>query len=142
MKKTKATFVHASMFGSYTTPCKVLDYGDKECRVFYVDPWTDEKTTEMMPTSKLTFPKPKRKKVPQRYGYMDKIAFDWETGEALGGNVIYPSVEDLKRHVKCADECGIVKVKITLAKVVQPENRKRMIENAKKDTQAKSKARR
>ena len=33
-----------------------------------------------------------------RYGYMCKIDWDWELGEALGGNDIYPSLDDLKEN--------------------------------------------
>lgn len=54
-----------------------------------------------------------------KIGYMCYTAFTWELGEALGGNQIYPSVEDLKENCKCVDECGIIKVKITEVKIVE-----------------------
>lgn len=55
----------------------------------------------------------------KRKGYMCKIDFDHELGEALGGNVIYPSIEDLKKHHPYKT-CGIVEVEITLTTVVEP----------------------
>jgi hypothetical protein len=58
-----------------------------------------------------------------RYGYMCKVDFDWELGEALGGTAIYPSVEDLKAERKCVSSCGIVKVKIELEEVVDAGER-------------------
>ena len=39
-----------------------------------------------------------------RYGYMRKVDFDYEVGEALGGNKIYPSLEDLKENHTCWEE--------------------------------------
>ena len=43
---------------------------------------------------------------------------DWqhELGEAMGGNVLYPSVDDLKRCMKCWESCGIVKVSVSMEK--------------------------
>lgn len=46
-------------------------------------------------------------------GYMDKTDFECELGAASGGNVIYPSVEDLKRHVSCHQSCGVVSVRVS-----------------------------
>ena len=57
-----------------------------------------------------------------RYGYMCKVDYDFELGEALGGNVIYPSVANLKHHKACTKECGIVRVRISLDKVIQEED--------------------
>jgi hypothetical protein len=69
---------------------------------------------------------------------MCQVDFDWELGEALGGSRVYKSVKDLKANEPGHDQCGIVKVKVFMEKVVRKERR----ENAKKDTKAKSKARR
>lgn len=55
-----------------------------------------------------------------RIGYMCAIDFDHELGQALGGSTIWPDVDDLKENHPCADECGIVEVKIVRTKVVQP----------------------
>ena len=52
-----------------------------------------------------------------RYGYMCKIDWDWELGVAMGGNTIYPSLEDLKSNHDL--DCGVVKVKITLEEVIE-----------------------
>lgn len=53
-----------------------------------------------------------------RIAYACKIDFDWELGEALGGSVLYPSIEDLKEHHSCVEDCGIVKVKVSLEEVI------------------------
>ena len=58
-----------------------------------------------------------------REGYMCKVDFEWEVGEALGGTRIYPSLEDLKENCKCVKECGIVKVRVELLEVVEPGKR-------------------
>lgn len=58
-----------------------------------------------------------------RVGYMCKTDFTWEVGEAIGGNTIYPSIEDLKENRKCWEECGIVKVKILIEEVVAESKR-------------------
>lgn len=55
-------------------------------------------------------------------GYMCGTDFQYELGAASGGNRIYPSVENLKEHQKCWEECGIVEVKVTLNKVVVEED--------------------
>lgn len=57
-------------------------------------------------------------------GYMCKTDFDCELGSAMRGNVVYPSVEDLKRSKMCTDECGIVEVMVTRRRIVQAENYK------------------
>lgn len=57
-------------------------------------------------------------------GYMCAIDWDWELGEAMGGTKIYSSVEDLKECHKCWEECGIVKVKVSLVEITVPERRR------------------
>jgi len=52
-------------------------------------------------------------------GYMCKVDWDHELGEALGGNTVYPSQADLISNKKCTDECGIVEVEIRLKRVIQ-----------------------
>lgn len=70
-----------------------------------------------------------------KYGYMCETDFTWELGEVLKGTVIYSSLEDLKNCRKCVhlnplsdskgndtkdlSQCGIIKVKIELDRVVQ-----------------------
>ena len=51
-------------------------------------------------------------------GYMCRVDFEYELGYAMGGNVVYPSIEDLKRCRPCADSCGIVAVRVELVEVV------------------------
>jgi len=51
-------------------------------------------------------------------GYMDMTDFEFELGMAQSGNVVYPSVEDVLRHRKCASECGIVEVEVKFRRVV------------------------
>lgn len=55
-------------------------------------------------------------------GYMCGTDFQHELGIASDGNKIYPSVENLKQHKKCWEECGIVEVKVTLNKVIVEED--------------------
>lgn len=58
-----------------------------------------------------------------RYGYMCLTDWNWELGEALGGTEVYCSINDLKQERKCVEQCGIVKVKIEMAEVVEPGSR-------------------
>ena len=51
-------------------------------------------------------------------GYMCLTDFEFEVGAASGGNRIFPSEEDLRRHKKCADGCGIAEVRIIGVRVV------------------------
>jgi hypothetical protein len=55
-------------------------------------------------------------------GYMCKIDYDHELGHACGGTSVYSSLEDLKEHHDCWEECGIVEVKITLKEVILETN--------------------
>ncbi len=52
-------------------------------------------------------------------GYMCGVDWDHELGEALGGNVVYPSESDLIANKHCTDECGIVEVEIRLKRRVK-----------------------
>ena len=54
-----------------------------------------------------------------RTGYMDKVDFDEELGNALGGNKIYPSEEDLRHQKPCTKQCGVVKVEVRAVEVIQ-----------------------
>jgi len=58
----------------------------------------------------------------KKIGYMCKVDYDYELGVALGGNDIFSSIEDLKRHRTCVKECGIVKVGIEELEVVQKQD--------------------
>lgn len=51
-------------------------------------------------------------------GYMCRIDWDHEIGNASGGNVIFPSIKDLRRHHVCVDECGAVEVTVRIKRVV------------------------
>lgn len=53
-------------------------------------------------------------------GYMCLTDFEWELGLASGGNVIHPSVEDLKKRRKCVASCGIAEVRVSLSRIVEP----------------------
>ena len=60
----------------------------------------------------------------KRRGFMCKVDFDHELGDAAGGIRVYPSVEDLQRCKKCCQEdggCGIVEVEVTVTKVVRKD---------------------
>jgi len=53
-------------------------------------------------------------------GYMCKIDYDYELGNALGGTKVYSSIEDLVENHECADdECGIVEVKVDLSEIIK-----------------------
>jgi hypothetical protein len=56
------------------------------------------------------------------YGYMCKTDYECELGMAAGGNMVYSSEEDLRENRSCVEECGVVKVKIHLAEVIQESN--------------------
>jgi hypothetical protein len=43
-------------------------------------------------------------------GWMDAVDFDYELGEARGGNTVYASEENLRENCTCVDECGIQEV--------------------------------
>jgi len=51
--------------------------------------------------------------------YMDKVDFDYELGEALGGSKVYIDEQDLRNHQPCVESCGIVTVKVTLHEVIK-----------------------
>lgn len=52
--------------------------------------------------------------------YMCKTSFDWEI-ENCSIN-LYPSEDAIRRECKCVKQCGIVKVNVSLAEVVQEED--------------------
>lgn len=54
-------------------------------------------------------------------GYMCKTDFDYELGNASGGNVIYPSLENLQNHRRCWKTCGVVRVSVKFEEVVIEE---------------------
>ena len=53
--------------------------------------------------------------------WMCKIDWDHEIGSALGGNTVYPNLEDLK-ECHSTKGCGIVRVKVTLEEVIEKSN--------------------
>lgn len=52
-------------------------------------------------------------------GYMCKVAWDYELGNALGGERIYPSQADLISNHNCTDQCGMVEVEVRLKRIVK-----------------------
>ncbi len=56
------------------------------------------------------------------HGYMCMTDYDYELGVAKGGNVVYPSVEDIKENRSCVSECGIVKVAVRAIEVTQEQD--------------------
>ena len=54
------------------------------------------------------------------HGYMCLVDFECEVGNAMGGNRVFPSVEDLRANLKCVDACGIVKVEVRALEIIQP----------------------
>ena len=65
-------------------------------------------------------------------GFMDKVDFDEELGNAIDGNKIFPSIDALKKFKPCVRSCGIVKVEVRLKEVISDtdfsENIRRAIE--------------
>ncbi len=55
----------------------------------------------------------------EKIGYMCKTDFEEELGNNIKGNMIYPSIEVLKKKKSCASECGIVKVIITVKEIIE-----------------------
>lgn len=55
-------------------------------------------------------------------GYMCTIDYEYELGRASGGNTIYPTLEDLKKHHSMWNECGVVEVKVIFVKNVVQTN--------------------
>lgn len=53
-------------------------------------------------------------------GFMCLTDFCCETGAATGGNLVHPSIDDLKLSRRCTDECGIVEVRIVGVRIVRP----------------------
>lgn len=57
-----------------------------------------------------------------KQGYMCKIAYESQLGEAMGGELIYASIPELEAAHTCSDYCGIVKVDVILAEVIKETN--------------------
>lgn len=51
-------------------------------------------------------------------GFMCKIDWDHEIGNASRGTRVYPSINAIRAQHTCADECGIVEVEVRLARVI------------------------
>lgn len=54
--------------------------------------------------------------------YMDAGDFLHEQGRRLGGNLIFETPEAVLRHRKCAEDCGVVEVQMTLKGWAQKPN--------------------
>lgn len=52
-------------------------------------------------------------------GYMCLTDFEWELGNAKGGNKIYASEKDLRENCRCIPECGVAKVKVIGVETLQ-----------------------
>ena len=60
-----------------------------------------------------------------RVGWMDAVDFQHELGEALGGNTIYPSEEDLRKNKSCIDKseyCYPIRVLVFDAKDLEEDD--------------------
>lgn len=64
--------------------------------------------------------------------YMCGIAWNWEVGEAYGGNTVYPSVEALK-EAHDFEHCGVVECEIKLKKWIEPYNWNTVKDKSPKD---------
>lgn len=54
--------------------------------------------------------------------YMCKTDFDYDARSSSKGTKIYPNEKALREYKSCVDECGIVKVKVSLEEIIQEEN--------------------
>jgi hypothetical protein len=52
-------------------------------------------------------------------GYMCRIDWEFEIGNASDGNKIYPCIDSLKKGHPCASECGIVEVVVRFSKMIE-----------------------
>ncbi len=57
----KASFTHSSMYGSYPCDCEVLKHGTKKSVIRYIDPWSEEISSQTIATEDLTMKKIKSK---------------------------------------------------------------------------------
>ena len=64
-------------------------------------------------------PKPMMEKGHSVIGYMCLTDFECELGMACGGNTVYPSERNLRKHRKCVPECGIAKVEVIGLEIIQ-----------------------
>jgi hypothetical protein len=55
----------------------------------------------------------------ERFGYMDKITFEYELESDTFGSMVYPTINSLKADNICWKDCGIVKVRMTLEEVIE-----------------------
>lgn len=66
-----------------------------------------------------------RTKKEERIVYIDGVDFQHELGAAMGGNTVYPDLEDALENNPCAQSCGIVKCKVTLIEWAMPQDWKK-----------------
>lgn len=64
------------------------------------------------------------KKEQSRKGYMCGIDFQEELRLGACDIIVYPTLEDFKKHRKCWKTCGIVEVDIKVSKWVEPQDPK------------------
>lgn len=50
-------------------------------------------------------------------GYMCAVDWECELGAAMGGNRVFPSLEDALESLKCGKVCGIVEVSVAFKSV-------------------------
>lgn len=55
-------------------------------------------------------------------GYMCATDWECELGAASGGNTIFPTLEDARKLLSCAESCGIVEVEVRYRKLVLQGN--------------------
>lgn len=65
-------------------------------------------------------------------GYMDKVDFDEELGNAIDGNKVFPSLKALKKYKPCTKQCGIVKVEVRLKEVIRETDFSESIRKARR----------
>lgn len=53
---------------------------------------------------------------------MDGVDWQHEIGEALGGNKVYPDLEDLKENNSCWKSCGVVRCRLIFEEWVEEQD--------------------
>lgn len=66
----KATFVHSSAFGSYTTPCDIVKYGRYSSMAKFTDPISKEVVVREIKNTDLTFKKEKKAKKEESHTFV------------------------------------------------------------------------
>lgn len=54
--------------------------------------------------------------------YLDGVDWQYEVGEAYGGNLVHPSLKDTEESHPCVQQCGVVECDLVFNRWVKPQN--------------------